>query len=127
VAGARRRDGPPRVLFGDLIGNVYAVDAISENLIWKAHVRGASCSATLTSAPVAAMSPLYFGLPRSGRVPGNTIAAPFRGSVVAYESGSYAYVHSYLLPKAEFSKETSHVRKAVRVPRHRSLERAGHR
>jgi polyvinyl alcohol dehydrogenase (cytochrome) len=98
----------PRIYFGDLIGNVYAVNAISGNLIWKDHV-DAHPSATLTAAPVLHGGRLYIAVSSIEEgVPGKYDCCTFRGSIVAYEAGSGTRVwQSYLLPKAVFRGTTA--------------------
>jgi polyvinyl alcohol dehydrogenase (cytochrome) len=98
----------PRIYFGDLIGTLYAVDAISGNLVWKDHV-DAHPSATLTAAPVLHGDRLYVAVSSIEEgVSGKYDCCTFRGSIVAYEAGSGTRVwQSYLLPKAKFRGTTA--------------------
>lgn len=77
----------PRVAFGDILGNIYAIDAVTGALVW--HDRAETYpSATLTGTPTLSRGVLY--VPTSSLEEGAAAAASypcchFRGSLVAYD------------------------------------------
>jgi polyvinyl alcohol dehydrogenase (cytochrome) len=77
----------PLVFFGDLIGNLYAVDARAGKLVWRDHP-DAHPLATITAAPTLYEGRLYVSLSSSEEAmidPGYACCS-FRGSVVAYDA-----------------------------------------
>lgn len=78
----------PLVYFGDLIGNVYAVDALTGNRIWKTRP-DSHPNSTITAAPVLHGDTLYVAVSsleegRSGDP--QYECCTFRGSLVAYDA-----------------------------------------
>jgi polyvinyl alcohol dehydrogenase (cytochrome) len=76
--------------FGDQVANVYAVDAMSGELLWKQHVdeyRGA----TMTSSPTLAAGTLYVGTSSAEEVLGANAqyqCCKFRGGVAALDAAT---------------------------------------
>jgi polyvinyl alcohol dehydrogenase (cytochrome) len=80
------RSAKPLLYFGDVIGNLYAVNAIDGAISWKAHPDD-HASATLTASPALSNGVLY--------VPVSSLeeekegdCCTFRGSMVAYDATS---------------------------------------
>jgi polyvinyl alcohol dehydrogenase (cytochrome) len=78
----------PLVYFGDLIGNVYALNAVSGQRIWRTKP-DAHPNATITAAPVLSRDTLY--VPVSSLEEGRSSdpkyeCCTFRGSLVAYDA-----------------------------------------
>jgi polyvinyl alcohol dehydrogenase (cytochrome) len=83
------RTAKPLVFFGDLIGNLYALDAQTGRLVWRDHPDGHP-SATITAAPTLYQGRLYVSLSSSeeAMIDAHYECCSFRGSVVAYEAQS---------------------------------------
>jgi polyvinyl alcohol dehydrogenase (cytochrome) len=77
----------PLVFFGDLIGNVYAVDAKTGELVWRDHP-DSHPSSTITAAPTLYQGHLYVAVSSSeeAMIDPRYECCSFRGSVVAYEA-----------------------------------------
>lgn len=77
----------PLVYFGDVVGYVYAVDAISGALIWRDRA-DAHPSTTLTAAPALDRGRLYVPVSslEEGAADGTYPCCTFRGSMVAYDA-----------------------------------------
>jgi polyvinyl alcohol dehydrogenase (cytochrome) len=92
----------PRLYFGDLRGNAYALDAISGRLLWKTHV-DEHPYAQLTAAPRLYSGRLYVPVSSTEwAAAGNATYAccTFRGGVVALEASSGRIVwHAYSIPE----------------------------
>ena len=85
---AGNNSAKPIAYFGDLVGNIYAVDAVNGKLIWKAHV-DSHPSVTLTATPVLYKRWLY--VPVSSLEEGDAMGqgypcCTFRGSIIAYNA-----------------------------------------
>jgi polyvinyl alcohol dehydrogenase (cytochrome) len=77
----------PRLYFGDLIGNVYALDAIDGELLWRDKPDDHH-SVTITAAPVRFEDTLYVGLSAlevTAAADASYACCTFRGGVVAYD------------------------------------------
>lgn len=84
------RKARPLVYFGDLIGGLYAVDAVSGALAWR-DVPDKHPSATLTAPPVLVGKRLYQAVASLEEVAAGAdtyACCTFRGSVVAYDATS---------------------------------------
>jgi polyvinyl alcohol dehydrogenase (cytochrome) len=79
----------PLVFLGDLIGNVYAVEAKSGKLVWKDHP-DVHPSATITGAPTLYQGRLYVAVSSSeeAMISPRYECCSFRGSIVAYDAAS---------------------------------------
>lgn len=80
----------PRLYFGDLIGNDYALDARSGALVWK-HKTDPHPNVTLTASPVLDNGVLYQAVSslEEGRSVNPTYSCcTFRGSVIAYRAAT---------------------------------------
>ena len=98
-----RAPNPPLAFFGDLIGRVYAVNALTGELVWKLKADDHP-SATITAAPVLHKDRLYVPVSslEEASAPDPTYpCCSFRGSVVAIEaqSGKIAW-KTYTIPTA---------------------------
>lgn len=81
------RNAQPLVYFGDLVGNVYALNAVTGLLVWKDHA-DVHPSATLTATPVLYQGQLYVpvsSLEEASNDPHYTCCT-FRGSLIAYDA-----------------------------------------
>ncbi|MBI1179678.1 MAG: PQQ-binding-like beta-propeller repeat protein [Alphaproteobacteria bacterium] len=88
------RTARPLLYFGDLIGNVYAVDALSGKPVWQ-RKPDAHPNATITAAPVLYDGRLYVPVSslEEGRASDPTYeCCVFRGSLVAYDARTGAKV-----------------------------------
>ncbi len=91
-ADAAPEDVDPRLFFGDLLGNVYAISARSGELLWR-HRPDAHPNATITGTPSFHAGRLYVPVSSLEVVPAADPAYPcctFRGSVVAYDAAKGA-------------------------------------
>ncbi len=80
----------PLVYFGDLIGNVYALDALTGSRVWR-DKPDMHANATITAAPVLHDNVLYVAVSslEEGRATSQQYACcTFRGSLVAYSAGN---------------------------------------
>lgn len=80
----------PMVFFGDLIGNVYALDALTGELLWRDRP-DAHSSLTITAAPALHDGTLYVALSSLEVVPAadpSYECCTFRGGVAAYDIAS---------------------------------------
>lgn len=83
-------DVDPRLFFGDLLGNIYAVSARSGELLWR-HRPDAHPNATITGTPSLHDGRLYVPVSSLEVVPAADPGYPcctFRGSVVAYDAAN---------------------------------------
>ena len=83
------RTEQPLAYFGDLVGTLYAVDAVTGKLVWSV-VPDDHPSATLTAAPALVGDRLYVPVSslEEGAMDAQRICCTFRGSVVAYDAKS---------------------------------------
>ena len=80
----------PRVYFGDLIGNVYAIDAVTGEQVWRAHP-DEHPSATITGTPTLHGGRLYVPVSSLEVVPATDpeyACCTFRGSVMALDAAT---------------------------------------
>ena len=80
----------PRVYFGDLIGNVYAIDAVTGGQVWRAHP-DEHPSATITGTPTLHGGRLYVPVSSLEVVPATDpeyACCTFRGSVMALDAAT---------------------------------------
>jgi len=80
----------PRLYFGDLIGNVYAIDAVTGEQVWRAHP-DEHPSATITGTPTLYGDRLYVPVSSLEVVPATDPAyacCTFRGSVTALDAAT---------------------------------------
>jgi polyvinyl alcohol dehydrogenase (cytochrome) len=80
----------PQVFFGDLIGNVHSVDAVTGELVWK-HRPSDHPSLTLTAAPVLREGRLYVPLSAlevTAAADPTYACCTFSGGVAAYDAAS---------------------------------------
>src|SRR5207244_416653 len=92
----------PLAYFGDLVGNVYALDARTGEVVWRDHA-DPHPSVTITGAPALSKGRLH--VPVSSLEEANIDPAypccTFRGSVIAYNARSGARLwQSYTAPPA---------------------------
>ncbi len=83
------RNARPAVYFGDLVGNVYALEASTGRLIWKDHT-DAHPSTTLTATPALYQDKLLVSVSSLEEATNDPHyeCCTFRGSVIAYDAGS---------------------------------------
>jgi polyvinyl alcohol dehydrogenase (cytochrome) len=84
------KDARPLAYFGDLLGNVYAVDAFSGEQVWR-HKADDHPNATITAAPTLYDGTLYVSVSSLEVTPAADPAfecCKFRGSVVAYDAAT---------------------------------------
>jgi polyvinyl alcohol dehydrogenase (cytochrome) len=93
-----QRDAKPRLYFGDLHGNAYAVDARTGALLWKTHV-DEHPYAQITAAPRLHQGRLYVPVSSTEwAAAGNAtyVCCTFRGGVVALEAATGRIIwHTY--------------------------------
>jgi polyvinyl alcohol dehydrogenase (cytochrome) len=84
---AGRKTAHPRVYFGDVVGNVYALDAVDGTLVWQDRT-DAHGATTLTAAPTLYGGRLYVGVSslEEAQATGPYPCCTFRGSVIAYDA-----------------------------------------
>ena len=83
------RSAKPLVYFGDLVGNLYALDATNGRVVWKDHT-DPHASVTLTATPALYKDRLYVpvsSLEEATNDP-HYECCTFRGSVIAYDARS---------------------------------------
>jgi len=89
VAAAPAAGGKPMAFFGDLIGRVYGVNALTGALVWK-HKADDHPSATITGSPAYHDGRVYVPVSSLEEATADPTYAccTFRGSVVAYEAAT---------------------------------------
>lgn len=89
VIPAGQSTGVKRAYFGDLIGRVYAVDALTGRELWRTRVEEHP-SATITAAPIAYGDSVYVGVSslEEATVVATYPCCTFRGSVVALDGAT---------------------------------------
>lgn len=89
-------DDHPLAFFGDLIGNVHAVDAVTGELVWK-HRPSDHPSLTLTAAPVLFEGRLYVPLSSlevTAAADPSYACCTFQGGVAVYEARTGELLHT---------------------------------
>lgn len=89
IAPAATADGKPLAFFGDLIGRVYGVNALTGALVWK-HKADDHPSATITGSPAYHDGTVYVPVSSLEEATADPTYAccTFRGSVVAYDAAT---------------------------------------
>ena len=85
---------PPFLYFGDLLGNVYAIEAFTGKLVWRVHAADHP-GATITGTPTLYQDRLYVpvsSLEVVSALQDTYACCTFRGSVIALDAGSGAKV-----------------------------------
>ena len=110
--GKRGPDGTPTAYFGDIIANLYAVDAVTGELIWQTSP-DEHHSATLTGTPAFANGNLYVPVSSLEVVTAANpeyVCCTFRGHVMAVDGNDGSMLwDSYAIPNAPSSVGTTSV------------------